>query len=93
MGENDGDRTRDTQGHNLVLYRLSYILRRSPCLPESRPLCNRLPPRADGAGGHFWARRPAMIFTNDFERISSTVRPVARASASVTAPHAIPRRK
>ena len=26
-GENDGDRTHDTQGHNLVLYQLSYILR------------------------------------------------------------------
>jgi hypothetical protein len=25
--ENDGDRTHDTQGHNLVLYQLSYILR------------------------------------------------------------------
>lgn len=40
-GENDGDRTRDTQGHNLVLYQLSYILRRTHCLHDSRGVCNR----------------------------------------------------
>ena len=41
MGENDGDRTHDTQGHNLVLYQLSYILRGTLCLHGSRRVCNR----------------------------------------------------
>lgn len=41
MGENDGDRTHDTQGHNLVLYQLSYILRGTPCLHGSRRVRNR----------------------------------------------------
>jgi hypothetical protein len=40
-GENDGDRTHDTQGHNLVLYQLSYILRGSLCLHESGQVRNR----------------------------------------------------
>ena len=40
MGENDGDRTHDTQGHNLVLYQLSYILRRHLCLHDSGRACN-----------------------------------------------------
>ena len=40
LGENDGDRTHDTQGHNLVLYQLSYILRRNLCLHDSGRVCN-----------------------------------------------------
>ena len=38
-------------------------------------------------------RRPRRIFRNERERISSSVNPVARASASVMAPQAMPRRK
>ena len=83
-GEIDGDRTRDTQGHNLVLYRLSYNLRGGKCLPDRRDRVNH----AVGT-----ARLAARIFTNDLLRISSSVSPVASASCSVTAPHAIPRRK
>ena len=40
LGENDGDRTHDTQGHNLVLYQLGYILRRTLCLHDSGRVCN-----------------------------------------------------
>lgn len=104
VGENDGDRTHDTQGHNLVLYQLSYILRGNlvymtratsatvfvapvPALPA------RTWPTEAGLGGQVFARRAAMIFTNDLLRISSSESPVARASCSVTAPHAMPRRK
>jgi hypothetical protein len=49
-----------------------------------------------GGGGQglvFGARRAAMIFANDLLRISSSVSPVVSASCSVTAPHAMPRRK
>ena len=83
MGENDGDRTHDTQGHNLVLYQLSYILRGTLVYMTC----------AGSATGQAWARRAAMILTNDLLRISSSVSPVASASVSVTAPHAMPRRK
>ena len=42
---------------------------------------------------HTRPRRAAMIFTNDRPRISSVDSPVASASCSVTAPHAMPRKK
>src|SRR5690606_18845572 len=42
---------------------------------------------------HALARRAAMIFTNDLPRFSSNDSPVASASCSVTAPHAMPRKK
>ena len=98
MGENDGDRTHDTQGHNLVLYQLSYILRRSLCLHDSKRVCNLQEhllgrPLGMRQASQPWARRAAMILTNDLLRISSSDSPVASASCSVTAPHAMPRRK
>src|SRR2546423_11362315 len=47
---------------------------------------------ANGEGTHE-PRRPSRIFRKERERISSRLRPVASASFSVIAPHAIPRRK
>ena len=83
-----------------MLYQLSYILRGSlvymtraasatPIARTQRPGAPASPEAWDQA----LSRRAAMIFTNDLLRISSSVSPVARASCSVTAPHAMPRRK
>jgi hypothetical protein len=94
VGENDGDRTHDTQGHNLVLYQLSYILRGNlvymtrAASATATNICQR-----SAGSSYLPPRRAAMIFTNDLLRISSRESPVASASCSVTAPQAMPRRK
>lgn len=71
--------------------------RSAPLLPSRlRGGPVRLVDRVGGTtrrGRYACARRAIMIRPNDFERISSIDSPVASASCSVTAPHAMPRRK
>lgn len=78
-------------GSRRVRNRYHAVLDRDFAAPSRR----RGAPEGPGTqvrGQAFW-RRAAMIFANDLSRISSSESPVASASRSVTAPHAMPRRK